>query len=146
MLRNYSRIIAALGIIFPIMLAIAGIITAVKLESILIFVYFAAPAAVLCVILESYSALLETNAENQESIMQLLSIVKNNESQSTGRNKSGSSTATEFIAHTSAEGYDSRGRSIYADPKNPHILICPNCKARQNDSNSSCYQCSTPLR
>lgn len=150
MLRNYSRIVAALGVIFPILLAIVGITYAVKLESFLTFAYFAVPAAVLCVILESYSTLLETTAENQESIKQLVSTAKNNEREAIGRNSSSSRpAAAEFIAvdiESNASKQRQNRRSIYADPKNPHILICPNCKARQSDSNSSCYQCCTPLR
>lgn len=121
-----------------------------KLESFLAFVYFAVPATVLCVILESYSTLLETTAENQESIKQLVSTAKNNEREAIGRNSSSSRpAAAEFIAvniESNASKQRQNRRSIYADPKNPHILICPNCKARQSDSNSFCYQCFTPLR
>ena len=45
MLKKYSGIIASLSVIIPLISVIAGIALAITLESFMMFVYFAVPAA-----------------------------------------------------------------------------------------------------
>lgn len=141
MLKKYASTLRIIGIVLAALSLIGGIIVAVQTKYYMILVYCAISAGLTYFFTLVLAELSDTVADNNEYLRKLASNVAGNSSATHSYMSSTSPRSTANQAPSSGK----KKKSPYADPHNPNILICPNCKARQSSDNTLCFQCRTSL-
>lgn len=140
MLRKYSSIFVGVSLVVPILGIVGGLITAIQLESFLIFLYFALPSVLFYLFSKSYAHLLNTAANNEDALAEIAASLKGSNAQQ-NRAEMLQETSVATAPETSDEVPLPSSTTPIIDPENPQIITCPQCQLRQSADRKTCFRC-----